>query len=74
MDSEMDVGDLVLVSHPQHPLCGCVGKIIGKRGERAPGDVWMLVYVPSRMRSYLIPESVMMVDEKSDSSAGSVYQ
>jgi len=74
MEGTMDLGDLVLVNHPRHPLCGCVGKIIGKRGERAPGDLWMLVYIPSRMRSYLIPESLLMVDEKSDSRAGSVYQ
>jgi hypothetical protein len=74
MENEMDLGDLVLINHPRHPLCGCVGKIIGKRGERTPGDIWMLVYVPSRMRSYLIPESVLTADEKSDSRAGSVYQ
>jgi hypothetical protein len=74
MEHEMDLGDLVLINHPRHPLCGCVGKIIGKRGERTPGDMWMLVYVPSRMRSYLIPESVLTADEKSDSRAGSVYQ
>ncbi len=70
----MELGDLVLVSDPRHPLCGCVGKIVGRRGLMAPGDPWMLVYVPSRMRSYLIPQSMLKADEKTDASRGSVYQ
>jgi hypothetical protein len=70
----MELGDLVLVHSRRHPLCGCVGKIVGRRGEMVPGDPWMLVYVPSRMRSYLIPQSMLKVDDKTDASRGSVYQ
>ncbi len=70
----MELGDLVLVNHPRHPLCGCVGKIVGKRGAAAPGDLWLLVYVPSRMRSYLIPESMLTADEAPDKGRGSVFQ
>ncbi len=61
----MELGDLVLVDHPRHPLCGCVGKIVGRRGEMAPGDLWILVYIPARMRSYLIPQSMLKADEGS---------
>ncbi len=70
----MDLGNLVVIDHPRHPLCGCVGKIIGKRGERAPGDIWMLVYVPSRMRSYLIPESMLKIDETAAGQMGRYLQ
>ncbi len=59
----MELGDLVLVDDRRHPLCGCVGKVIGRRGEMAPGDFWLLVYIPARMRSYLIPQSMLRADE-----------
>jgi len=55
----MKLGDLVLVDHPRHPLNGCLGKIVGLRGFYAPDDHWVLVYIASRMRSYLIPESML---------------
>jgi len=58
----MDLGDLVLVAEPRHPLHGCVGKIVGKRGSRPPDDTWILVYLPARMRSFLIPESFLKPD------------
>jgi hypothetical protein len=61
----MELGELVLVDHPRHPLCGCVGKVIGRRGEMVPGDLWILVYIPARMRSYLIPQSMLKADEES---------
>ncbi|MGV8081529.1 MAG: hypothetical protein AB2L22_15900 [Syntrophales bacterium] len=60
----MDLGDLVLVDHPRHPLNGCQGKVVGRRGLRAPDDLWMLVYVPSRMRSFLIPRSMLKMEQQ----------
>lgn len=59
----MELGDMVFVADPRHPLCGCVGKVVGKRGAKPPDDTWMLVYLPARMRSYLIPESFLKPDE-----------
>ncbi len=55
-----------MVEYRGHPLNRLVGKIVGKRGDYAPGDPWCLVYVLTRMRSYLIPES--MLREKADTS------
>jgi hypothetical protein len=55
----MDLGDFVLVAEPRHPLHGLCGKIVGRRGARPPDDTWILVYVPARMRSFLIPESFL---------------
>jgi hypothetical protein len=60
----MDLGDLVVIEHPQHPFNGCMGKIIGKRGNRTPDDLWMLVYISSKMRSYLVPESILRLEKK----------
>lgn len=55
----MDLGDMVIVNHPGHPFYGCEGKIVGKRGSRAPDDLWILIYIPSKMRDYLIPQSML---------------
>jgi hypothetical protein len=55
----MDIGDMVVVDHPGHPFYGCVGKIVGKRGSRTPDDLWILIYITSKMRDYLIPQSML---------------
>ena len=55
----MDLGDMVVVDHPRHPLYGCEGKIIGKRGKRTPDDFWILIYIVSKMRDYLVPQSML---------------
>lgn len=55
----MDLGDMVVVDHPRHPLYGCEGKIIGKRGKRTPDDLWILIYIVSKMRDYLVPQSML---------------
>ena len=55
----MDIGDMVVVDHPGHPFYGCVGKIVGKRGSRAPDDLWILIYIASKMRDYLVPQSML---------------
>lgn len=60
----MDLGDTVVIDHPRHPFHGCVGKIIGKRGNRTPDDLWILVYVASKMRDYLIPQSMLRLLNK----------
>ena len=60
----MDLGDIVVVDHPRHPFYGCVGKIIGRRGNRTPDDPWMLVYIGSKMRDYLIPQSILRLEKK----------
>jgi hypothetical protein len=42
---------------------GARGKIVGRRGEYRPDDFWYLVYLPSRMRSYLIPGSALELEK-----------
>jgi hypothetical protein len=59
----MEPGDLIVVNHRRHPLNGCKGKVVGRRGACGKDDTWILVYVPSRMRSYLIPQSLLAPDE-----------
>ena len=58
----MEPGDLIIVNEKRHPLNGCRGKVVGRRGTRGQDDMWILVYVPSRMRSYLIPQSLLAPD------------
>lgn len=57
----VELGTIVMVDHPRHPFNGCVGKVVGRRGNRAPGDMWILIYFASKMRSYLVPESILSV-------------
>jgi hypothetical protein len=60
---KMDLGDMVVVDNPGHPFYGCEGKIVGKRGNRDPNDLWILIYIASKMRSYLVPQSMLRVKE-----------
>ncbi|HUH64906.1 MAG TPA: hypothetical protein VLZ07_00605 [Syntrophales bacterium] len=55
----MNLGDLVVIDNPRHPLYRCVGKIVGKRGKRTEDDIWVLIYVASKMRDYLVPQSML---------------
>jgi ribosomal protein L21E len=55
----MELGTIVMVDHPRHPFHGCVGKVVGRRGNRTPDDMWILIYFASKMRSYLVPESIL---------------
>jgi hypothetical protein len=59
----MELGDYVIVNNSRHPLDCLYGKIVGKRGNCAPNDLWCLVYFPARMRSHLVPESMLKLDE-----------
>jgi hypothetical protein len=68
---KMDLGDMVVVDNPGHPFYGCEGKIVGKRGSRAPNDLWILIYIASKMRSYLVPQSMLRV--KGDSGSTSPF-
>jgi hypothetical protein len=58
-DKMMELGTIVMVDHPRHPFNGCVGKVVGRRGNRTPDDMWILIYFASKMRSYLVPESIL---------------
>jgi hypothetical protein len=58
----MEPGDLIIVNNRRHPLNGCKGKVVGRRGACGKDDMWILVYVPSRMRSFLIPQSLLAPD------------
>jgi hypothetical protein len=60
----MDLGDLVVIDHPKHPLNGYLGKIVGRRGNRTPDDIWMLIYIAAKMRSYLVPQSMLRLEKK----------
>jgi hypothetical protein len=60
-DKMMELGTIVMVDHPKHPFNGCVGKVVGRRGNRTPDDMWILIYFADKMRSYLVPESILSV-------------
>jgi hypothetical protein len=63
----MVIGDRVIITERRHFLYNLVGSLIGFRGEKYPGDVWLLVLVHDRNRSYLIPQSmVKVITEKND--------
>lgn len=57
----MKIGDRVVISEPRHPLFNFKGSLIGFRGEKSPGDVWLLILVDIRNRSYLIPRSMVKI-------------
>lgn len=61
----MELGTIVMVDHPKHPFNGCIGKVVGRRGNRTPDDMWLLIYFASKMRSYLVPESILS-EQKTD--------
>ena len=67
-----DLG-VVVVDHPRHPFHGLVGKVIGRRGNRTPDDLWMLIFFSSKMRSYLIPESILRVEKTETDATGPVH-
>jgi hypothetical protein len=70
----MDLGDIVVVEKERHPHYGLTGKIVGRRGNRAPGDPWYLVYVMSRGRSYLLPGSTLqLVEKKTDENQNLIW-
>lgn len=57
----MKIGDRVVITEPRHPFYNFKGSLIGFRGEKPPGDVWLLILVDDRHRSYLIPKSMVKV-------------
>jgi len=70
----MDLGDIVVVERERHPHCGLTGKIVGRRGNRAPGDPWYLVYFMSRGRSYLVPGSTLkLLEKKTDENQNLIW-
>jgi hypothetical protein len=68
-DKMMELGTIVIVDHPRHPFNGCVGKVVGRRGNRTPDDTWILIYFASKMRSYLVPESILSVQPQEPAHA-----
>ncbi|MCX5780447.1 MAG: hypothetical protein NTV45_06445 [Firmicutes bacterium] len=64
----MQIGDRLIVCDPKHPFCDFTGTLIGFRGKRSPDDVWLLILIDNRGRSYLIPQS--MVKALSPESSG----
>jgi hypothetical protein len=62
-DKMMELGTIVMVDHPRHPFNGCVGKVVGRRGNRTPDDMWILIYFADKMRSYLVPESILSMQK-----------
>lgn len=55
----MDIGDRVVICEPRHPLFNFKGSVVGRRGPKGPDDIWLLVYVADRGRSFLIPKSMV---------------
>lgn len=65
----MELGDQVVISEPCHPLFRFTGRIVGKRGFRVPGDIMLLIFVNERQRSYLVPESMVSLQDEPATSA-----
>ena len=65
----MELGDIVVIDHPPHPFNGCMGRVVGRRGNRTLDDLWILIYIASKMRSYLVPESILRLEKKNPESA-----
>lgn len=59
----MELGDRVVVSEKSHPFYLFTGTIVGKRGFRVPGDPMLLILINERQRSYLIPSSMVSLQE-----------
>ncbi|PKM78054.1 MAG: hypothetical protein CVU90_04895 [Firmicutes bacterium HGW-Firmicutes-15] len=62
----MVIGDRVVITEPKHFLFNLEGSLIGFRGEKSPGDVWLLILVDTRNRSYLIPQSMVKLVSEED--------
>ncbi len=62
----MDLGDRIIVSEKRHPFYMFSGTVIGKRGFRIPGDPMLLILINERQRSYLIPESMVSLQQEND--------
>ncbi|HWP96742.1 MAG TPA: hypothetical protein VN426_07815 [Syntrophomonadaceae bacterium] len=60
----MELGDRIVVSERRHPFFKFTGTIVGKRGVRVPGDPMLLILIHERQRSFLIPESMVSVQEE----------
>ena len=55
----MQIGDRVVICEPKHPFHDFAGTLIGFRGKKPPDDVWLLILIDNRARSYLIPQSMV---------------
>jgi hypothetical protein len=55
----MEIGTRVVVCESKHPLFNFKGSIVGRRGPKGPDDMWLLIYIDNRGRSYLIPKSMV---------------
>jgi hypothetical protein len=55
----MEIGTRVVVCESKHPLYNFKGSIVGRRGPKGPDDIWLLIYIDNRGRSYLIPKSMV---------------
>ncbi len=69
----MDIGDRVVICESRHPLYNFKGSVVGRRGPKGPDDIWLLVYVDDRGRSFLIPKSMVRIiseEEDRDARAG----
>lgn len=57
----MQIGNRVVICDPRHPFYTFKGTLIGFRGKKPPDDVWLLILIEGRGRSYLIPQSMVTV-------------
>lgn len=60
----MELGEMVVVEQPGHPYNRRTGKVIGRRGEYAPGDPWLMVLVDIERRCFLFPQSMLRLQKK----------
>lgn len=59
MENRINIHEKVIVVSDKHPLRYFRGRVVGIRGVIEEGNNWILVFIPNKGRSYLIPESYL---------------
>jgi hypothetical protein len=58
----MDPGNIVRIIERRHPLHGCRGIVVGRRGNYRENDPFLLVVIQSRNVSVLVPQSMVEIE------------
>jgi hypothetical protein len=63
----MELGDRIVVNERRHPFYNFTGTVVGKRGYTETGDLLLLILINERQRSFLIPESMVCLQNDNPS-------
>lgn len=59
MKERLRMSERVIVDSNRHPLNHFRGRVVGIRGEIEEGNAWILVFIPVKNQSFLIPETYL---------------